>query len=174
MQLRRRARSNYRFKKDNCDHRVQENNFDRPLEPNNCKRCNTELSQFQATPTDRVRPDPLAWARSLDHRADLGALWNPGRHEVQLSCVPGRSRMGDLGKTPLQPYAGHLFRLAGKCIHRVLLLRCASVDELSSHQPQARLGPVLAVNFAVVLPASIFLLSAFSQPPNWPTFPLSP
>src|SRR5260370_8582046 len=82
--------------------------------------------------------------------------------------------MGDLGKTSLQPYAGHLFRLAGKCIHRVLLLRCASLDELPGHQPQTWLGHVLAVELCRSAPGmdfGLFRLQSTARGACVPTYP---
>src|SRR5258708_4460951 len=81
----------------------------------------------------------------VDYGSYLGAIRNYGGNEVQFPNLPGRPRMGDLGKASLQPYTGHLLRLAWECVHRVLLLRRAATDKSSCHQPQARMGHFLAM-----------------------------
>src|SRR5260370_19582961 len=93
----------------------------------------------------------MPWPCRVGHRPYLGAAWNSCGHKVHLPNLPRRSRLGDLGKTWVQPYAGHLLWLAWECVYRVLLLRGAATDKSPGYQPQARLGHLLAVELCCSL-----------------------
>jgi len=80
--------------------------------------------------------------------------------------------MAYLGQASLQPYAGHILRMAGQRIPGLPLLRGAPPGKSAGLKPQAGMVSFLHLEFAVVLPGWVLVAAGFSQPLEWAEFPL--
>ncbi len=77
-----------------------------------------------------------------------------------------------MGAAPLRPHAGHLLRLAGQRVPRILVLRRTAARQPRGHERE--LGWVLFAvwNGLLVLPGWALVQAGVSQPLEWAEFPL--
>src|SRR6266403_4667611 len=92
-------------------------------------------------------PDPCPRICVTRHLSVLGPIWHSGGHKVHLSRISGGPRMAYLGQASLQPYAGHILRMAGQRIPGFLLLRRAAPRKSAGLEPQAGMVPFLDLEF---------------------------